>query len=87
MAAPQVQEAACSALATAIENAGAARASALLTPRLPAIVANLAAALAHYSRKPLRLAYEALTATAEATGEALLQPDLVNRFMPVRRRL
>jgi transportin-1 len=82
----KVQEAACSALAVVIENTGAvAGGPALLPPRLPAIVQHLSLALTHYSRKNLRIAYDALASLAEAAGPALLAPELTSVFMPVLR--
>lgn len=61
-----VQEAACSALATLEEAAGGE-----LLPRLPAILKTMAAALAMYGRKNLRILYDAISTLADAVGNAL----------------
>lgn len=70
-------------MATVIENIGSANAGQLLVAKLPTLVQHLAMALTHYSRKNLRVAYEALTALSFAVGPPLIQPELVNMFMPV----
>jgi len=64
----QVQEAACSALATLEEAAGG-----LLAPRLPAILDTLAGAVPAYSRRNLRLLYDSLSTLADAVGPALAE--------------
>ena len=63
-----VQEAACSALATLEEVAGPE-----LLPRLPAILRTVAAALAMYGRKNLRILYDAISTLADAVGNALAE--------------
>ncbi len=63
-----VQEAACSALATLEEAAGGE-----LLPRLPAILRTVAAALAMYGRKNLRILYDAISTLADAVGSALAE--------------
>ena len=63
-----VQEAACSALATLEEAAGRE-----LLPRLPAILRTVAAALAMYGRKNLRILYDAISTLADAVGSALAE--------------
>lgn len=64
----QVQEAACSALATLEEAAGG-----VLVPRLPAILDTLAGAVPAYSRRNLRLLYDSLSTLADAVGPALAE--------------
>lgn len=64
----QVQEAACSALATLEEAAGP-----VLVPRLPAVLETLARAVPGYSRRNLRLLYDALSTLADAVGPALAE--------------
>lgn len=66
-----VQEAACSALATLEEVAGPE-----LLPRLPAILKTVAAALAMYGRKNLRILYDAISTLADAVGNALAEVRL-----------
>ena len=66
-----VQEAACSALATLEEAAGPE-----LRVHLPAILATLGAALAAYTRKNLRILYDAVSTLADAVGSALAEARL-----------
>jgi len=70
----QVQEAACSALATLEEAAGG-----LLAPRLPAILDTLAGAVPAYSRRNLRLLYDSLSTLADAVGPALAEARALSR--------
>ncbi|CAL8464616.1 g4151 [Coccomyxa elongata] len=72
-----VQEAACSALATLEEAAGGE-----LLPRLPAILKTVAAALAMYGRKNLRILYDAISTLADAVGSALAEPAAMQILMP-----
>ena len=73
----QVQEAACSALATLEEAAGG-----VLVPRLPAILDTLAGAVPVYSRRNLRLLYDSLSTLADAVGPALAEPAALRAIMP-----
>lgn len=74
----RVQEAACSALATLEEEAGPEG----LMPRLMPILETLARATLAYSRKNLRILYDALSTLAEAVGRPLGQAQYSCVFLP-----
>ncbi|GAB4816534.1 hypothetical protein N2152v2_003580 [Parachlorella kessleri] len=74
----RVQEAACSALCTLVEE-GEER----LKPYLPAILQTIAAALSRYGKKNQRLAYDAASTVAERSGSALAEtPALAATLLP-----
>lgn len=72
-----VQEAACSALATLEEQAGAQ-----LLPRLKGILETLSAATMVYGRRNMRMLCDALSTMAEASGRALGEPAHLHAIMP-----
>mmetsp|Transcript_12222 Transcript_12222/g.16667 ORF Transcript_12222/g.16667 Transcript_12222/m.16667 type:complete len:922 (-) Transcript_12222:537-3302(-) len=75
----RVQEAACSALATLEEEAGAR--GELLT-RVNPILTTLMQAFATYQRKNLRILYDAIGTLADAVGSALAEPSLSSTLVP-----
>jgi len=77
-----VQQAACSALATMLEHAGAATDGGALLPHLPAMLDTAAAALQRYGRRTLRQLLDVLCTVANVVGPALGDPALAQRFMP-----
>eukprot|EP00798_Chlamydomonas_sp_ICE-L_P031863 gene31863-7069_t len=78
-----VQESACSSLATLTETAANEECMSLLHLYVPSIIATLAAATLSYTRRNLRLVYDALSTLVDALGEELTkEPTLVAQFMP-----
>ena len=49
---------------------------------LQAILTALGEALTHYTRKNLRMLYDALSTLADALGSAMSDPQLLQLFMP-----
>mmetsp|Transcript_21721 Transcript_21721/g.47478 ORF Transcript_21721/g.47478 Transcript_21721/m.47478 type:complete len:916 (+) Transcript_21721:105-2852(+) len=76
-----VQEAACSALAQLEETAGNEECPQLLEPFLKPILETLGMAGARYTRRNLRLVYDALGTLAEAVGKRIADPALVPLYM------
>lgn len=74
----RVQEAACSALATLEEEAG----QDVLIPRLQPILETLGRACACYSRKNLRILYDAVSTLAESVGPPLGRPEYAALLLP-----
>eukprot|EP00884_Botryococcus_braunii_P019984 jgi/Botrbrau1/666/Bobra.0161s0050.1 len=71
-----VQEAACSALATFEEEAREE-----LRPRLPLIIETLAKASTVYTRRNLRMLYDAISTLADTVGPSLADPNLLRVLM------
>lgn len=73
----KVQEAGCSAFAVLEEEAGPE-----LEPFLQPILQNLVFAFAKYQKKNLLILYDAIGTLADAVGDSLNSPNLIDVLMP-----
>lgn len=73
----KVQEAGCSAFAVLEEEAGPE-----LEPFLQPVLRNLVFAFAKYQQKNLLILYDAIGTLADAVGDSLNKPELIEILMP-----
>ncbi len=64
------------------EHAGAATRGRTLQPRLQHVVAVLAQAAQRYTRRNVRVLYDAVITLAEVVGPALAEPSLASLLLP-----